>query len=84
MDKITESRELTPKYDELKRQGMFLRSSPEFYKTDWIADSSTGLSASTSSSAFVTMLRNPDTGTAFYIVRQEDSTSMYVSCFCSL
>lgn len=72
---ITESRELTIKYDELKRQGLFLRSSPDFYKTDWIADSSTGLQASTNSAAFVTLLRNPDTRSSFYIARQADSTS---------
>ncbi|KAG6888527.1 hypothetical protein C0995_007639 [Termitomyces sp. Mi166 len=72
---LTESRELTTKFDEIKRQGLFLRSSPEFYKTDWIADSSTGLAVSTNSAAFVTFLRNPDSQAGFYIVRQTDSTS---------
>ncbi|KAG6899745.1 hypothetical protein C0993_007232 [Termitomyces sp. T159_Od127] len=72
---LKESRELTTKFDELKRQGLFLRSSPEFYKTDWIADSSTGLEASSNSAAFVTFLRNPDSQAGFYIVRQTDSTS---------
>lgn len=72
---ITESRELTTKFDELKRQGLFLRSSPEFIKTDWISDTSTGLAVSTSSAAFVTLLRNPDTKAAFYVVRQATSTS---------
>ncbi|KAG6840788.1 hypothetical protein C0991_004328 [Blastosporella zonata] len=72
---LSESRELTSKYDEIKRQGIFLRSSPEFYKTDWIADSSTGLAVSTSSAAFVSLLRNPDSKAGFYIVRQTDSTS---------
>ncbi|KNZ71656.1 putative beta-galactosidase C [Termitomyces sp. J132] len=72
---LMESRELTTKYDEIKRQGLFLRSSLEFYKTDWIADSSTGLAASTNPDAFVTFLRNPDTQAGFYIVRQTDSTS---------
>ncbi|GLB38736.1 putative glycoside hydrolase family 35 protein [Lyophyllum shimeji] len=72
---IAESRELTTKYDELKRQALFLRSSPEFYKTDWVADSSTGLAVATSSAAFVTLLRNPDSKAAFYILRQADSTS---------
>jgi len=75
---ITESRELTTKYDELKRQAMFLRSSPEFYKTDWIADTSTGLGVSTNPAAFITLLKNPDTNTAFYIARQADSTSTSV------
>ncbi|KAF8074062.1 glycoside hydrolase family 35 protein [Lyophyllum atratum] len=72
---IAESRELTTKFDELKRQGLFLRSSPEFYKTDWVADSSTGLAVSSSSAAFVTLLRNPDSKAAFYVVRQTNSTS---------
>ncbi|KAG5636746.1 hypothetical protein DXG03_004678, partial [Asterophora parasitica] len=78
---ITESRELTPKYDELKRQGFFLRSSPEFYKTDWVADSSTGLAISSSSAIFTTFLRNPDTKAGFYVVRQANSTSTSVKFF---
>ncbi|KIM43038.1 glycoside hydrolase family 35 protein [Hebeloma cylindrosporum] len=78
---LTESRELTPKYDELKRQSLFLRSSPEFYKTDWIADSSTGLRVSSNGAAFITLLRNPDTTTAFYIARQADSTSTATTTF---
>ncbi|RDB14620.1 putative beta-galactosidase A [Hypsizygus marmoreus] len=78
---LTESRELTAKYDELKRQGLFLRSSPDFYKTNWIADSSTGLTVSTSSAAFVTLLLNPDTKAAFYIVRQANSASTATTTF---
>ncbi|KAF8877086.1 beta-galactosidase, domain 2-domain-containing protein [Infundibulicybe gibba] len=78
---ITESRELTTKFDELKRQGIFLRSSPEFYKTDWIADSSTGLAISSSSAAFITFLQNPDTKAGFYIARQTDSTSTATTNF---
>ncbi|KAF7789941.1 hypothetical protein EIP86_000889 [Pleurotus ostreatoroseus] len=74
---IRESRTLSPKLDEMKRQGLFLRSSPEFRKTDWIGDSSTGIPGVTTnnSAAFVTLLRNPDSGAGFYIVRQNDSTS---------
>ncbi|KAJ3503067.1 hypothetical protein NLJ89_g8601 [Agrocybe chaxingu] len=78
---ITESRELTTKFDELKRQGLFVRSSPEFIKTDWIADASSGLSVSTNPAAFITLLRNPDTGAAFYIARQTDSTSTATTDF---
>ncbi|KAF5348545.1 hypothetical protein D9756_009580 [Leucocoprinus leucothites] len=78
---LTESRELTTKFDELKRQGLFLRSSPDFYKTDWIADSSTGLAVSTNNRAFITLLRNPDTSTQFYIARQNDSTSTATTTF---
>lgn len=73
-----ENRELTPKYDELKLQGLFLRSSPQFYKTDWIGNSSTDAVAVSNPAAFVVKLQNPDTGSGFYIARQNDSTSTYV------
>ncbi|PPQ64157.1 hypothetical protein CVT24_008792 [Panaeolus cyanescens] len=72
---ITEGRELSSKYVELRRQGLFIRSSPEFTKTDWVADSSTGLAVSTNTAAFITQLRNPDTGSNFYIARQATSSS---------
>ncbi|KAF8523825.1 glycoside hydrolase superfamily [Gautieria morchelliformis] len=72
---IRENRALSDKFDELKRQGLFLRSSPEFRKTDWIGDSSTGGVSVNGSGAFVTFLRNPDSGAGFYIARQNDSTS---------
>ncbi|KDR82517.1 hypothetical protein GALMADRAFT_237854 [Galerina marginata CBS 339.88] len=78
---LTESRELTTKADELKRQALFLRSSPEFYKTNWIADASTGLLVSTNTAAFITLLKNPDTGAAFYIARQASSTSTATTTF---
>ncbi|KDQ25709.1 glycoside hydrolase family 35 protein [Pleurotus ostreatus PC15] len=72
---LQESRQLTSKFDELKRQGLFLRSSPEFYKTDWVGDTSTGATSTTSTAAFATLLRNPDTNARFYILRQADVTS---------
>ena len=77
---IHETRALTDKFDELKRQGLFLRSSPEFRKTDWIGDTSTGIPDVTlnNSAAFLTLLKNPDTGAQFFIARQADSTSTYV------
>ena len=77
---IRETRMLSDKYDELKRQGMFLRSSPEFRKTDWIGESNSGIPGVSLSNnkAFVTYLKNPDTGSGFFITRQNDSTSMYV------
>ena len=80
---IRENRALSDKYDELKRQGIFLRSSPEFRKTDWIGDTSTGIPGVTlnNSAAFVTLLKNPDTGAQFFIARQADSTSKYVFDF---
>lgn len=75
---IRENRALSDKYDELKRQGLFLRSSPEFYKTDWVGDTSTGMPGVTvnGSEAYVTWLRNPDTGSGFYIARQSNSSSL--------
>ena len=73
---IRENRALSPKFDELKRQGLFLRSSPAFRKTDFVGDSSSGAPVqSTSNASFVTLLRNPDSGAQFVIVRQADSTS---------
>ncbi|KAI0671257.1 glycoside hydrolase superfamily [Trametes maxima] len=74
---IRETRALTAKFDELKRQGLFLRSSPQFRKTDWIGDSTTGIPGANVSNnqAFVTLLKNPDSGTNFFIARQNDSTS---------
>ncbi|KAH9919183.1 glycoside hydrolase superfamily [Epithele typhae] len=74
---IRESRALSAKFDEIKRQSMFLRSSPSFRKTDYVGNSSTGIGGVTvsSSSAFVTSLHNPDSGTRFYITRQTSSTS---------
>ncbi|KAI0738816.1 glycoside hydrolase superfamily [Daedaleopsis nitida] len=74
---IRETRALTDKFDEVKRQGMFIRSSPQFLKTDWIGNSSLGIPGVTlnGSAAFVTSLTNPDSGTWFHITRQADSTS---------
>lgn len=78
---IRETRALSPKFDELKRQGLFLRSSPQFRKTDWIGNSSAGIPGVTlnGSGAFLTYLRNPDSGTGFIIARQANSTSTCVS-----
>jgi hypothetical protein len=75
---ISENRVIGTKFDELKLQGIFLRSSPEFYKTNVIA---TGLNASSNPAAFVTFLRNPDTQTGFYVLRQTDSTSTAITTF---
>ncbi|OAX38873.1 glycoside hydrolase family 35 protein [Rhizopogon vinicolor AM-OR11-026] len=78
---IAENRELSVKYPELKRQGLFLRSSPDFYKTDWIGSSTGGVVTVSNPAAFVTLLRNPDTLTSFYIARQEHSTSTDTTIF---
>ena len=69
---------MTSKFDELKRQGLFLRSSPSFSKTDYIGNTTTGAVTTNSSSVFAVLLRNPDTLTSFYIVRQNESTSKLV------
>ncbi|SJL18215.1 uncharacterized protein ARMOST_21793 [Armillaria ostoyae] len=78
---IVEARQLTTRYDALKGRGLFVRSPPEFYKTDWIADSSTGLSILSSGAVFATYLLNPDTQAGFYIVRHNDSTSTDITDF---
>ncbi|TFY54520.1 hypothetical protein EVG20_g9672, partial [Dentipellis fragilis] len=78
---IQENRELTPKFAELKLQGLFLRSSPEFYKTDWIGNSTTGAVNISNPAAFAVLLKNPDTNATFYIVRQTDSTSTATTSF---
>lgn len=72
---------MTAKHQELKLQGIFLRSSPDFYKTNWIGDSSTGFAAGavTNTAAFVTFLQNPDSLAGFWVVRQSTSTSTYDS-----
>lgn len=72
---ISENRLLTPKHVELKRQGLFLRSSPDFYKTNWVGNSSSSAVSVSNSAAFVVFLSNPDTNAGFYIARQTDSTS---------
>ncbi|KAG8689056.1 hypothetical protein FRC11_004226, partial [Ceratobasidium sp. 423] len=76
---ITETRRLTSKYAELKRQGLFLRSVPEFYATDVIGNSTDSDGHPTvnidNSKVFGTLLRNEATGAEFYIVRHADSTS---------
>ncbi|OJA15263.1 hypothetical protein AZE42_10788 [Rhizopogon vesiculosus] len=78
---IAENRELSVKYPELKRQGLFLRSSPDFYKTDWVGTSTGGVVTVSNPAAFVTLLRNPDTLASFYIARQEHSTSTDTTIF---
>ncbi|KAI0059604.1 glycoside hydrolase family 35 protein [Artomyces pyxidatus] len=78
---IEESREVSTKHTELKLQGLFLRSSPEFYKTDWIGNSSTGAVKVSNSATFVTQLKNPDTGASFWIARQTESTSTATTAF---
>ena len=74
---IRENCALSPKFDELKHQRLFIRSSLEFHKTDWIGDSSMGGVSVNGTRAFMTFLHNPDSPTGFYIMRQKNSTSIY-------
>ncbi|KAG1721261.1 glycoside hydrolase family 35 protein [Suillus paluster] len=78
---IAENRELTVKYAELKRQGLFLRSSPDFYKTDVVGNSTGGIVSVSNPAAFVTLLRNPDSAASFYIARQKISTTTITTTF---
>ncbi|KAL5501416.1 hypothetical protein ACEPAH_8676 [Sanghuangporus vaninii] len=74
-DAIAENRALTSKVTELKLQSLFIRSSPDFYKTEWIGNSSSSAVSLSNSNAFAVFLRNPDTEAGFYIARKNDSTS---------
>ncbi|TRM62987.1 glycoside hydrolase superfamily [Schizophyllum amplum] len=65
---VTESRELTTKYSELKLQSLFLRSTPDLYKTDFVSNDSSTLTSN--ERVMATWLKNPDTGASFYITRQ--------------
>ncbi|KAG8926693.1 hypothetical protein FRC02_008727 [Tulasnella sp. 418] len=72
---ISEPRQLTSKYTELKRQGLFIRSAPDFITTDVIGTTANGKVNVTGASVFATFLQNPATKAGFYIARQLDSTS---------
>ncbi|GAA2415142.1 beta-galactosidase [Actinomadura vinacea] len=64
---ITENRQLTTKYDEFKRQGLFVTTVTPLTKTD------TATAPVSSSAAVHTEARaNPDTGTQFVLVRHPD------------
>jgi beta-galactosidase GanA len=67
---IAEDRELTSKYDELKRQGYFVTGVPSLAKTDPI-----GSAATTDPAVLATARVNPDDNTHFYVLRHRDSTS---------
>ncbi|KAK4700277.1 hypothetical protein P7C70_g5971, partial [Phenoliferia sp. Uapishka_3] len=70
---IAESRELTDKYAELKRQSLFLRSVQDFYNTEVVENISTNTS---SDSSYIVELKNPSTGAGFIVVRQLNSTAI--------
>lgn len=73
---IAENRWITAKYQELKRQGLFLRSAKEFITTDFVGNSTDSTIVPVSNSeVYVTYLKNPTSGGGFYIARHTDSTS---------
>jgi beta-galactosidase GanA len=67
---ISESRQLTGKYDEQKRQGYFVTGVAPLAKTDPI-----GSAATTDPAVLATARVNPDDNTHFYVLRHRDSTS---------
>ncbi|KAI5825568.1 hypothetical protein K523DRAFT_419922 [Schizophyllum commune Tattone D] len=69
---VTESRQLTDKYSELKLQSLFLRSTPDLYKTYFVTND-TALTTNPEG-VFATWLKNPDTGASFFITRQANVT----------
>jgi hypothetical protein len=71
---ITEARLLTDKYAEIKAQGLFLRSAPDFASTHIVGNSSTHAVSVDNDDVFVTLLRG-DRGTGYYVVRQFDARS---------
>ncbi|MCK2220141.1 beta-galactosidase [Actinomadura sp. ATCC 31491] len=65
---VTEARQLTPKYDEFKRQGSFLQAVAPLAETDPLA-----ARPAADNPALTTAARaNPDTGTQFVLVRHAD------------
>jgi beta-galactosidase GanA len=64
---ITESRQLTAKYDEFKRQGYFATTVAPLTKTDPVA-----APASSNPAVAVGARANPDTGTRFILVKHAD------------
>ncbi|EJD44926.1 hypothetical protein AURDEDRAFT_64886 [Auricularia subglabra TFB-10046 SS5] len=73
---ISETRQLTPKFGELKLQSMFLRNFPELRKTDFISEDNT-----THPGVNTTRLRNPDTGTEFFVSRHQVTNDSYTISF---
>jgi beta-galactosidase GanA len=67
---ITETRQLTTKYDELKRQGYFVSAVAPLTKTD-----PAGAAPTTDPAVIATTRVNPDDNTHFYVLRHRDSTS---------
>ncbi|KAF9465368.1 glycoside hydrolase family 35 protein [Collybia nuda] len=73
---VRESRALSEKYDEVKLQALFLRSFPDMRMTDWIGEDNT-----TVTGVSTTHLRNPVTGSSFYITRHVNTSTWDVLSF---
>ncbi|KAG8942338.1 hypothetical protein FRC04_003790 [Tulasnella sp. 424] len=73
---ISENRDIrAEKYGEIKRQGLFLRSIPDFYKTDIMPSTSWEIELTSGGTPIAaTFLQNPDNGSGFFISRHDDST----------
>ncbi|KAG6910916.1 hypothetical protein DXG01_006599 [Tephrocybe rancida] len=73
---INENRVATPKMNEMRLQGLFLRVSRDLLGATLIAN---GTNYTSSNSIHTAELRNLDNGAAFYIIRQNASTSTAVT-----
>jgi hypothetical protein len=72
---IRESRVLSPKYHEMKLQGLFYQASPTLLTTSILASGS-GTAFADTNAVFVTNLGTPGSTSNYYVVRQ--STNKYV------
>ncbi|KII85955.1 glycoside hydrolase family 35 protein [Plicaturopsis crispa FD-325 SS-3] len=69
---INENRVATPKMNEMRLQGSFLRVSRDLYSADYVAN---GTNYTSSALIYTSESRNAVTGAGFYFVRHNDSTS---------
>ena len=76
---LRETREVQDKFKQTKLLGLFVRVSQDLLKT-FMESNGTG-NAVSSSAIWTWVLRNPDTGTGFYLAQQNDSTSRDVEMF---
>ena len=71
---INENRVATPKMNELRLQGAFLRVSPDLLGADYIAN---GTTYTTDPTLYVANLANRETGARFWFLRHLDSTCVF-------
>ncbi|KAI9371729.1 glycoside hydrolase superfamily [Aspergillus egyptiacus] len=75
---IHQTRQIGDKYSESKLFGLFMRVARDFTKVDRVGY---GTEYATDRDIFTTELRNPDTGSAFYVIRHDYSPSTEVTRF---